>query len=147
MLLVRWFERCQRAFKSDDGSIVPLFLVVVLLVLMMGVIVGTTAEQYRKAAVAQWAADAAALAGAAEGPGATGPSSAGGLAEANDSQLVSIVMVPPPFSVADEAVSMVVVVEVEHRGVTAFAAAARFITDQNGVPSGRSFELGPGMPR
>lgn len=121
---------CWKRFRADSGSIVPLLAVVVLLVLMMGALVGATAQQYRRAAGAQWAADAVALAVAAEGTGPEGRRIAAELATANDAVLRSITTVPPAAADVEDMVSMVVVVEVEHRGAVAFAAAARFESGQ-----------------
>lgn len=124
--------------NSDDGSIVPLLAVVVLIVMLSGLLVGLTAERHRRHAGAQWAADAAALAAAAGGVDQTGPASARGIAEANGARLVSMSTYRPPALLGPDVVSTVVVIRVEFGGVTASAAAARFIDNRNRSTTARS---------
>ena len=105
----------------------PLLAVIVVVVVFGGMLVGLTAERHRRQAAAQGAADAAALAAIGEGIGGTGPGSAAGIAEANGARLVSISSHRPDLELGPDVVSMVVVIRVEFEGVTASAAAARFI--------------------
>ncbi|MEM9656229.1 MAG: hypothetical protein AAGA65_29355 [Actinomycetota bacterium] len=119
---------------DDAGSIVPLVAVLAVVFVLVGALVGATARRQHQVSVAQWAADAAALAAAAEGTGPAGRVAAARLAAVNGANLVSLTAVPPPPGLGDRVVSLVFVVEVEHEGAVALAAAARFIDPVESAP-------------
>ena len=114
--------------RSETGAVVPLMAIVLVVTMMLGLLVGVTAQYGHRQAAAQWAADAAAMAAAVEGVDATGPSSGRGLARANGGTLISAVLMPPQPGPDDRFVSMIVVVEVEFDGVRATAAAVRVVS-------------------
>ena len=130
----------RRGWNQDRGG-APALVAVMLGGIALGlVLVVVSAEVRVRTARAQWAADGAARAAAAEVVPASGPSpvpssagrAAAEVAEANGARLVSIEVIdrvrPPPVvgTTAPLAVSPTVVVTVELAGIEARAAAARF---------------------
>ncbi|MEX1217781.1 MAG: pilus assembly protein TadG-related protein [Acidimicrobiales bacterium] len=81
-------------FRGDAGQLVPLMVLVVLLVVVIGVVVVRLGLQIDRRARAQTTADAAALAGAAEGEDI-----AGSVTEANGAVLESFEVRGPEVEV------------------------------------------------
>ena len=104
--------------------------VVMLVAVAAAMVTVTVAVHAGRVAEAQWAADAAALAVAAEGQERAGEE----LAAANGAVLVSVSVVPDGVALSELGIAAhgstispsVVVVEVERAGIRARAAAARF---------------------
>jgi Flp pilus assembly protein TadG len=123
----------RRGFERSDGergSIIPLFTIVLLVAVAAMALIVALAAQAGRVSKAQWAADAAALAVAAEGRSDAGTA----LAEAHGAVLVTVSVVPDGVPLSELGVAAhgatispsVVVVEVERDGIRARAAAARF---------------------
>ena len=131
--MLRRTRRC-----DERGSATPLLAIVLGGVVLALSVIVVRAEYRVRVAQAQWAADAAALAAAAEvvsaldGGGPEARRAATRLAEANGARLVSTELIdrPGPRSHPgiDEStpISPTIAVEVELGGVRARAAAARF---------------------
>jgi hypothetical protein len=110
--------------------------ILLLVVAMMVLVIGVTGHHGVRAARAQWAADAAALAAAGVGPTSLEAESvAREVAEANGATLLTLVIAPESGSDSGvgvgqrQAASPVVVIEVDYGGVIAQAAARRFSTN------------------
>lgn len=113
--------------QHDEGQATPLMVAGLGLVVLMLLALGPMGRALADRAQARTAADAAALAGAANGEEA-----ARKLAEANGAELLSY-----------EAEASEVVVEVEVDGINAFSRARAFEVRRPGVGSGPSVGTGP----
>jgi hypothetical protein len=103
---------------ADDGSVLPLVAVMLAMLALTAMLLVASVDVLVRRARAQAAADAGALAGAAEGR-----FRAEEVVEANDGVLVKYREQPGRSAHSD----MVVEVEVEVRGVGAVAAAERYL--------------------
>lgn len=124
-----WRQR-MGSFRDERGSIIPLFAVVLLVAVAAMALIVALAAQAARVSKAQWAADAAALAVAAEGQ----PDAGVALATAHGAVLVKVSVVPAGVPLSELGIAAhgatispsVVVVEVEREGIRARAAAGRF---------------------